>query len=221
MPVQKFLLTQTMRNFATFGFAIALSLSPLMLVATAGQGTAAQLLKEGSSYQSADDTSDRAAEAYRILIRQYPRSTQAEQAQFFLGTYYQKKFYMIEYKSNIQDWSSFNQAEDALYGYIKKYSSRGTKSYLADAYHMLAMIALRRGYRDAAKSLLSKMSDAAGKDRMVYVYKVVWSPRRDDITKGYCQTRALAAANLNSINRFSNFDEVVKDLSNWCRSNCR
>jgi hypothetical protein len=217
------LANRAVKSFTTFGLAMALCLSAFMLVGN-GQGTAAQLLREGNSYQSADDTSDRAAIVYRLLIQQYPKSIQAEQAQFYLGTYYQKKFYILEYRNRIEDWSSFNQAEDALWGYVAKYSSKGTKFYLADTYHTLAMIKLRRGgdtYRADAKMLLKKMSDAADKDPRVYMYKVVWTPRKDDITKGYCDTRALAAANLDAIDRIYFFNDIVFDLRNWCRNNCR
>ena len=104
------------KTLVTLAFGVLLWVSPLMLVTTAGQGTPAQLLKEGSSYQSSEDTGDRAAEVYRLLIQKYPTSIEAERAQFFLGTYYQKKFYILEYRSKSQDWSSFNQAEDALDG---------------------------------------------------------------------------------------------------------
>ena len=183
--------------------------------------SAAQLLKEASSYQSADDTSDRAAELYRTIISTYPNSVQAEQAQFFLGTYYQKKFYILEYKSKVEDWSSFNQAESALYGYVGKYGSRGSHSYLADAYHMLAIIALRRGYRDAAQKLLQQMKAVAAKDPKVYMYKFVWSARSEDVTKGYCDTKALADANANSIGRYHSFNDAIEDMRNWCRNNCR
>lgn len=191
-----------------------------MLVAK-GQGTAAQLLKEGSSYQSADDLSDRAAIAYRTVIQRYPRSPQAEQAQFYLGTYYQNKFFILEHQYKTQDWSSFNQAEDALHTYVEKYPKG---SYLADAYYALAMISLRRGYnnkyRDDAMSWLNKMSGQRA-DGEVSMYKVVWSPHPDDIIKRTCEKNSLAAGETILINRNSTFENFTIALTEWCRNNCK
>src|ERR1044071_538944 len=87
--------------------AILAWITTSVFISIAGQGTAVQLLKEGTSYQSADDTSDRAAISYRLVIQKYPSSPEAEQAQYFLGTYYEKKFFLLEGKSKEQDWSSF------------------------------------------------------------------------------------------------------------------
>jgi len=183
---------------------------------TMGQ-SAAQLLKEGSKYQASDDISDRAPDLYRQLIRKYPKSAEAESAQFFLGAYYSRKFFILEQRSKVQDWGSMNRAEEELYSYIGKYP-RGF--YLADAYHTLAIIALRRDYRDNAKSLWNKMKDAAGKDRKVYIFRVTWSPSAEDVIKGYCDTVALARTSLDGITKDLSFNNIVKDLTNWARSNC-
>lgn len=195
-------------------------------VSIAGQGTPVQLLNEGSSYQSADDTSDRAAIAYRLVIQKYPSSIQAEQAQYFLGTYYEKKFFLIESKSKVTDWSSFDQADREFYSYVGKYKTKGTKSYLADSYFNLAMIALRRGYRnkdyrDTANRLLTQMSEVARQDGKVYVTKVVWSARSDDVVKKYCDTRSLASATSTAINSAASFDAAIRNLTAWSQSNCR
>ena len=218
MSAMAFLRSQPMKTFVTFSLAIIL-LSALS-VPTRGQGSAVQLLNEGSAYQSADDTNDRAAIAYRLVIQKYPRTTQAEQAQYFLGTYYEKKFFLLEGQSKVEDWSSFNEAEQALYGYVGTYKLRGTKSYLADSYYALAIIALRRGYRDAARKLLTQMSDSARQDSQVYVSKV--APRRsDEVIKKYCETKALAAATLDALNNSSSFNATINNLTGWCRKNCR
>src|SRR6266550_251124 len=74
MPRQQFVSMQMVKNTA-----ILLLITASFFVSIAGQGTAVQLLNEGSSYQSADDTSDRAAISYRLVIQRYPNSTQAEQ----------------------------------------------------------------------------------------------------------------------------------------------
>jgi hypothetical protein len=196
-------------------------ISQLTTVTRPQESGAARLLNEGTYYQSGDDISDRAADSYRQLILKYPKTTQAEQAQFFLGTYYQNKFFIVEYRQKRQDWSSFNQAEDALRTYITKYP-RG--SYLADAYYSLALISLRRGYnnqyRQDAKSLLDMMSKQ-GVDGQIYVYKVVWSPYPEDVVKLTCQKNSLAAGELTLINRISTFEGFRTASGEWCRNNCK
>ena len=202
-------------------------LATLMIILVASdarsqsRSSASQLLSEGTYYQSGDDTSDRAADLYRQLILKYPKSTQAEQAQFYLGTYYQNKFFILEHKHRSQDWSSFNQAENALKTYIAKFP-RG--SYLADAYYALALISLRRGYsnkyRDNAISRLKEMSGQRA-DGQVYLHKVVWSPHSDDVLKRTCEKNSLAANELILINRISTFDGFMVALKEWCRNNCK
>jgi hypothetical protein len=218
---KQFFWSQMTSKVGMLGLIVAAFFVPI-----AGQGTPAQLLKEGSSYQSADDTSDRAAIAYRLVIQKYPNSIQAEQAQYFLGTYYEKKFFLIEGKSKVPDWSSFDQADKEFYSYVGKYRTKGAKSYLADSYFNLAMIALRRGYRnkdyrDTANKLLTQMNDVAKQDNKVYVTKVVWSARSDDVVKKYCDTKSLASATSTAINSGSSFDAAVRNLTTWSQSSCK
>jgi hypothetical protein len=182
------------------------------------QGQAEQMLKEGSRYQAIDDTSDRAADAYQQLIRTHPKSAEAEAAQFFLGAYYSKKFYIIENRSNVQDWGSMNRAEQELYAYIAKYPNG---FYLADAYHTLALSALRRGYWDNAKKLWMQMREVAAKDRKVYIYRVTWSTYSDDVIKGYCDTVALSDVSVSMLDKRLSFAQLVSGLTNWARGQCR
>ena len=184
--------------------------------------SAAQLLKEGTYYHGLDDTTDRAADRYRQLLLKFPKSSQAEQAQFYLGTYYQKKFFILESRNKVQDWTSFNQAEEALNGYIKKYrSGKGFRTYLADAYYNLAIISLRRGYIEKAKQLLQQMKTDAAKDRTVYIYKIVWSARTDDVIKANCGTSQLATATIDSIGDDNNFGRMLGRIRDWCWKNCK
>jgi len=200
---------------------IILNFTILLMVSLAGgvmaQGGAEQMLREGSRYQAVDDTSDRAADVYQQLIRTHPKSAEAEAAQFFLGAYYNRKFYIIEIKSNVQDWGSLNRAEQELYAYIAKYPNG---FYLADAYHTLALSALRRGYLENAKKLWVQMREVAAKDRKVYIYRVTWSTYSDDVIKGYCDTGALSDVSLYMLDKQLAFDQVVPLLTNWARSNC-
>ena len=194
----------------------------LLMISLAGQvmaqSGAEQMLKEGGRYQALDDTSDRAADVYQQLIRNHPKTAEAEAAQFFLGAYYSRKFYIIESKSNVQDWGSLNRAEQELYAYIGKYPNG---LYLADAYHTLALSALRRGYSENAKKLWMLMREVAAKDRKVYIYRITWSTYSEDVIKGYCDTGALSDVALSMLDKQLSFDQVVPLLTNWARGQCR
>jgi tetratricopeptide (TPR) repeat protein len=179
--------------------------------------TPAQLLRQGSNYQASDDTSDRAPELYREVIMKHPKSAEAESAQFFLGGYYNRKFFILEARNQVQDWGSFNRAEEALYAYLDQYP-RGF--YLADSYHTLALIALRRNYSDKAISLWTRMKEVADKDKKVYIYRLTWSTNSDDVIKGYCDTKALAEASFDVMGQKSSFADKVSSLTNWARNNC-
>ena len=205
-----------MRNIITLGVTILamISLSDQVVCQVGSE----QLLREGSRYQAIDDTSDRAAELYQQLVRSHPKSAEAEAAQFFLGGYYSRKFFIIENRSNVQDWGSMNRAEQELYAYIDKYPNG---FYLADAYYTLAIINLRRGYRENAGAAWARMRDAAAKDRKVYIYRVTWSPSNDDVIKGYCDAVALSGVGLDLLNKQASFNQAVSELTNWARNNCQ
>lgn len=180
--------------------------------------SAAQLLKQGSSYQAADDTTDRAADIYRQLIRLFPKSTEAEAAQFFLGTYYARKFFILEQRSKTQDWEALNRAEEELFKYKGKYSSG---FYISDAFHLLATIAMRRGYTKNALTYLQAMKQTARIDTKVYIFRMTWSPNTSDVVKRYCDTGALADTSLQLINKKLAFDSAMSDVTNWARGNCK
>jgi tetratricopeptide (TPR) repeat protein len=190
-------------------------------VATASQ----QLLNQASYYYSVDDTSDRAADLYRQVVAKYPNSPEAEQAQFYLGLYFHKKFYCLRSRNRIDDWSAFNSAEEALNKYIKDYSYRGAKAYLADAYFTLALIYLQRGdasNRQTAINYLNTMvRDAAAKDSQVYVDSIVWTPDTNESIKFNYKTIQLAAALQEAIGHSNDFDRLRVELRNWCRKNQR
>jgi len=202
-------------------YTIATTVTFLLMISIADRAVCQkpeqQLLREGGRYQAIDDTTDRATEMYQQLIKQYPNSAEAESAQYFSGAYYSRKFFIIEKRSNVQDWGSMNRAEQELYAYIGKYP-RGL--YLADSYNTLAIVALRRGYRDNARGLWTEMRDSADKDRKVFISRVTWSSSNDDVIKGYCDTAALADTSLGLLDKKLSFDQMVGELTNWARSNC-
>lgn len=215
------MLSKNLPAFITMERIVIVSLTILLMISISDEvrcQKSARVLKEGSRYQAIDDTSDRAAELYQQLIRDDSKSAEAEAAQFFLGAYYSRKFFIIEKRSNVQDWGSMNRAEQELYAYIGKYPHG---FYLADAYHTLAIIALRRDYRENARALWTQMRNVAGRDSKVYIFRVTWSPSNDDVIKGYCDTVALSEVSLGLLNKQAPFNQVVSELTNWARSNCR
>lgn len=198
----------------------ATTVTVLMMISIADRAVCQkpdQLLRDGSRYQAIDDTSDRAPEMYQQVIKQYPNSAEAESAQYFSGAYYSRKFFIIEKRNSVQDWGSMNRAEQELDAYIAKYP-RGF--YLADSYNTLAIVALRRDYRDKARNNWTKMRDAAAHDRKVYISRVTWSASNDDVIKGYCDTAALAAVSIGLLDNKLSFDQIVHELTTWARSNC-
>lgn len=202
------------RNIITLTILLTISFADQVM----GQGGPEQLLREGSRYQNVDDTSDRAAELYQQLIKGYPKSAEAEAAQYFVGGYYSKKFFIIEKRSNVQDWGSLNRAEQELYAYVGQYPNG---IYVADAYYTLALIALRRGYQDNARKLWLRMRESAARDGKVYIFRVTWSPANNDLIQGYCDTVALSGVSLNLLDKHASFDQTVSELTNWARNNCR
>lgn len=186
--------------------------------------SAKDLLKKANYYYSVDDITDRAADTYRELLAKYPKSREAEQAQFYLGLYFHKKFYCLRYKGGKVDaWSAFNEAERALNTYVKNYSSRGTRAYLTDSYFVLALIYLQRGSdtnKQQAASYLNSMATAASRDSRVFIQDIVWTPNTRANLNVACDAKKLAAAGLGSMKRFKSFDQLVDDLRNWCRTNC-
>ena len=179
---------------------------------------ATRLLEEGNYYQSIDDTSDRAADRYRKIIRDFPNLKQAEPAQFYLGTYYHKKFYILKNRHGIEDWSSINEAEAALLKYVYKY---GNGKYLADAYHALTIMSLRRGNRPRASELLGYMKNSAANDSSVNIYMVIWSRDRDDVVKKECGSKYLAEKTREFFWKTENFESAVRSLRDWCNYFCR
>ena len=206
---------------------ILMLLAPVSSPKASGAGTsssAKDLLKKANYYYSVDDITDRASDTYRELLTKYPKSPEAEQAQFYLGLYFHKKFYCLRYQGGKVDaWSVFNEAERALNTYLKNYSSKGTKAYLADSNFVLAIIYLQRGSdanKQQAVSYLNSVATAASRDPKVFIQDIVWTPNAKANLNVVCDGRKLSDAGLGSMKRNSNFEQLVDDLRNWCRKNC-
>ena len=177
----------------------------------------AQLLAQGKFYQSANDFSDRAAEQYRLVINLYPASKEARSAQFYLGTYYQKKFFFLRYSQKVDDQAALRESDAALSAYINKYGKEKIVPDLADAHHGLILTKLAEGDTQAARSLALQMQAIAGKDKDVYIYQVAWSPNREDVIDANFDSKSLAAFTLKLIDSKAGFDDLVAQTRAWCR----
>jgi len=206
------------------GQCIVVALSLFVLIGWANCANAqpaTELLKEGRYYHGLNDISDRAAERYQMTMKASPRSPQAEEAQYYLGTYFQKKFYLLEERYRVQDWSTFNRAEEAYFGYISKYTGKGFHLYLSDAYYALAMVALRRGSDENAQKYLWALNEASVKDQEVAVFYGLLPPDSKDVKNAVCNSRSLAAATLEIIGKEKSFPGRTNMLRQWHRSNCK
>jgi hypothetical protein len=184
----------------------------------ASPGEARQLLERGRFYASGNDFTDRAAEQYRLLIKKYPASREAESAQFYLGTYFYRKFYVFKHTRQQTDLDTLREAGKAYYEYIWKYGNSRSPALLSDAYHSLAMIHLQLGQPGDARRLLEELRGAASKDRQVYLYQVVWSPHSADTVEGDYDAAALAAYTLRLVEANLGFEAVVAKTREWCRA---
>src|SRR2546425_1104819 len=54
------------------------------------QATAEQILSVGELYYNNAEINDKAAQQFRLVIKKYPNSREAEKAQYYLGSYYQR-----------------------------------------------------------------------------------------------------------------------------------
>ncbi len=178
--------------------------------------SASQCLSLGLFYFNNDDISDRAAQQFRAVIRGYPQSAEAEKAQYYLGCYYQRKFYIQRQRYRRDDSTLLEQAQREYLGYIGKYSTQGKGEWLADAHFNAALAYVQSGDASGARNILKRMVSAAARDQKVYVYQVVWSLDRSDVVDE--DIEALALANYTQTLLGRPVDQVVLELKRWCQS---
>lgn len=226
------------RSTLMLGFASLLLLSPRLAVVSFGQRASAKTKAVSRSqtmdvqsrltladfYYRNDDITDRAAAEYRKVRDSFPQSRQAEKAQYFLGSYYHRKFYIEKEKRLKEDPGALVEAQGQYEDYIDKYAwSNKSPDWLSDAYFNLALISLQRGNSQQAEVYLGKMYGSAAYDPTVYVYQVIWSPSSRTVVDTTVDARRLSQY-ANSLvyglrqQRISSFGEVVDRLQGWCSS---
>ncbi len=166
-------------------------------------------------YNNSDIRDDNAAKQFQQVIRYHPKSEEAERAQFFLASYYQRKYYIKQQRFGETDPDALNEAENQYQKYIQDYPNGGPCQCLSDAYFHLALVHLQKGNHNAARHLLARLSEEAGKDSAVYIYQVVWSSNSNDVIDSHFDAKSLAEYT----SRISGlpFGDVVSVLKRWCR----
>jgi hypothetical protein len=192
--------------------------------ATALQGNAPstpdQLLKLGFFYYNNDDISDKAAAQFRAVIARDPGSNAAETAQYYLGSYYQRKYYVQQAKFGKPDRQALEMAKREYRAYTDRYYKTGTHQWLADAFFNLALVLLQQNDARNAGYELNKLNEAASLDNSVYIYQVVYSTNSADILDGYFPSGPLAnyTASLLYGGKVQGFNQQAAAIKDWCRS---
>jgi len=177
-----------------------------------------------SFYYRTDDISDRAATQFRKVRDGFPNSKEAETAQYLLGSYYHRKFYIQREKKLKEDIGSLVKAQAQYQDYIDRYAWRsGSPEWIADAYFNLALIALQRGDDKKGEEFLGKMYGVAPYDSKVYIYQVIWSPSSRDVIDSTFDSKPLAQYTnaliyISRQQKSLTFDGMISKIRAWCRS---
>lgn len=185
---------------------------------TKGARSADEILKLGFFYYNNDDISDEAANQFRAVIAQYPHSEEAETAQYYLGSYFQRKYYVQEAKFRRRDAQALEAAAREYRAYTDRYYKGGSHQWLADAFFNLALVHLQSGDVVNAGYELNKMSGAASLDDSVYIYQVIYSQSTDDVLDGRFPSSRLAEyASSVAADGGRSFEQKVAAIRDWCR----
>lgn len=194
---------------------------PLAAAAQRGQTgcvSAKQCLSAALLLYNNDDITDNAARQFENVIKQYGKTPEAETAQYYLASYYQRKYYIQIDRVRYPDRELLWLAETHYHTYIKHYSNSGVKKWLTDAHFNLAILYLQRGEPDNAYSILSRMLIAAPYDGETYVYQIVWSRDSRDVIDANMNAQSLANYTRTLVYTKRPFDNGVMMLRRWCQS---
>lgn len=181
--------------------------------------TAKQALARAHYYYNNDDISDEAATRYRQVISGYAGTREAETARYYIGAYYQRKYY-IRKERGVDDKVALANAEAGYLDYIKAYGNNGAPQWLSDSYFNLALIALQRGEELRARKYLKALNASAGKDNRVHVYHIIWSPKSSAVVDRFVPAQSLANNTIVMLDSkvAKTFNDQVNWLTSWCKS---
>ncbi len=158
----------------------------------------------------------------------FPNTPEAATAQYNLGSYYHRKFYIQREKKLKEEYVLLVEAQGQYEDYVSRYAWK-TKSpdWLADAYFNLALVFLQRGDNKKAEEFLGKMYGAAPYDRTTQVYQVIWSPNTKDIIDSNFDSKQLAeyansciysyAYSVQQVQAGPPFDTIIEKIKLWCK----
>src|SRR5204863_7862349 len=89
---------------------------------TTSCNSASRCLSLGLFYYNNDDISDQAAKQFRKVLTTYKRSAaEAEKAQFYLASYYQRKYYIKLERTRKEDRAALQTAQAEYRNYTTRY----------------------------------------------------------------------------------------------------
>ncbi|MFN2513814.1 MAG: tol-pal system YbgF family protein [Pyrinomonadaceae bacterium] len=185
------------------------------------------ILAQADVYYKNNDITDRAAVEYRAVRDRFPRTKEAATAQYYLGSYYHRKFYIQREKKLQEDYGVLVEAQGQYEDYVKRYAwQTNPPEWVADAYFNVALIFLQRGDNKRAEEFLGKMYGAAPYDRTTHVYQVIWSPDTKDVIDSSFDSKQLAeyANSLIYSQAYAQqkvegppFNSIVGKIISWCK----
>ena len=190
---------------------------------------AKQALVRAHYYYNNDDTSDEAAKRYRQVITAYPGTREAETARYFIGAYYHRKYY-IRKERGMEDNAALDSSEAGYLNYVKAFGNTSTPQWLSDSYFNLALIALQRGEERRAREYLQSLNASISKDKSVYLYQIVWSPKSSAVIDWFAPAQLLANTTIGLLDgKLANqamhqagppktFNDRINWLTSWCKS---
>jgi tetratricopeptide (TPR) repeat protein len=178
-----------------------------------------KLLSLGDFYFRNNDISDKADSYYKQVIRNSPGTQTAGYAQYNRGSYWFRKFYVVQEQYSKEDRSALIEAEGQFYDFIDKFARQtNTMGLLSDAEFYLALVYLQQGKREYAIGWLNRMlAEAVKQDQMVYVYKVVWTSKPGDIVDRNVDAAQLAAFARGAMQKSGDVNSVLLDIKRWCQ----
>ena len=181
--------------------------------------SAEKLLSLGDYYYRNNDVSDAADNYYRQAIRSAPGSSTSGLAQYNRGNYWFRKFYVLKEQFSREDTQALSTAEGQYYDFIDRFAKQtNTIGLLSDAEFYLALVYLQQGKRDYAIGWLNRMlAEAVKADQQVYVYKVVWSSKSNDIIDRNVDAAQLAKHARQVIQKGNDVNTVILEIKRWCQ----
>lgn len=176
-----------------------------------------KLLSLGDFYFKNNDTTDAANTYYQQVVKDYPNTREAGFAQYNRGSYWQRKYYILKEKFGTDERKALDEAEGQYYDFIDKFAFQtGTMGLLADAEFNLALVYLQKDKREIAVGWLNRMlSSAVDRDKTVYMHRVVWSSKSEDVLDRNLDSRQLAEFTRDRISKGMSFKFVIAEVKRW------